>query len=206
MPTKKSVSRMYHNRPSSLSKRNPVSEDQISTADARRSLFIDHYMIHLSVQEAARAVGISKRQGTNLMSKPEIKREIQERMDHRSSRMQIDAEYVLAIIRDTVERCRSLKPVRTKEGDPVLVSVDGYGEPMALCEFDAMAVLKGCELLGKHLKMFTDKFMLDIDDIEQMSDQQLTVLAHRIRRALMRNMAIDGDAQPVLPGPTVEIS
>jgi phage terminase small subunit len=194
MPLAKRTNRkIYGSKPGKLSKRNPINEDQVGTAHAKRSRFIDYYMINLSVKEAAQAVGISIRQGSKYLNKPEIQLETQERMERRSQRLQIDSDYVLETIRDTVERCRSLKPVRTREGIPILVHVPDHGEAMALVEFDAMAVLKGCELLGKHLKMFTEKFVLDFEDIENMTDQQLSVLANRIRRALMKKSAIDGD-------------
>lgn len=181
----------YGSRPGKLSKRNPVDPEQEGASHSKRMRFIDHYMVNLSVTEAADAVGISHRQGSKYLTKPEIQLEIQQRMERRSQRLQIDSDYVLETIRDTVERCRSLTPVRTRDGNPVMVSVDG--QQLALVEFDAMAVLKGCELLGKHLKMFTEKFTLDLDDIDGMTDQQLSVLAGRIRRALMKNAAVDGD-------------
>lgn len=187
----------YGSKVGSLSKRNPVRAHQVGSTHVKRSLFIDYYLINLSVTEAADAVGISHRQGSKYLNKPEVQLEIQQRMEARSQRLQIDSDYVLETIRDTVERCRSLKPVRTHDGDAVLVTLE-TGQQLALCEFDAMAVLKGCELLGKHLKMFTEKFVLDFEDIENMTDQQLSVLANRIRRALMRNQAVDAEDVPQL--------
>lgn len=58
----------------------------------------------------------------------------------------ITAEYVLGTIKATIERCIQAEAVKDREGNPT-------GE----YRFDAAAVLKGSELLGKHLKLFTDK-------------------------------------------------
>jgi len=43
-----------------------------------------------------------------------------------------------------------------REGAPVIVD-DGEGNLAAAYKYDATNALKGYELLGKHLKMFTDK-------------------------------------------------
>ena len=67
-------------------------------------------------------------------------------MNKRAEKVGADAEYVIKTIMETIERCRQAEPILDKEGTPT-------GE----YRFDAGNVLKGCELLGKHLKMFTDK-------------------------------------------------
>ena len=58
---------------------------------------------------------------------------------------------------DTIERCRQAKPVYDKAGDPVLVFNEQDQTIVPAYEFDSSAVLRGAELLGKHLKLFTDK-------------------------------------------------
>lgn len=66
-------------------------------------------------------------------------------MEKRSSDLGIDAAYVLRTIKATIERC--------SQAEPVMIN----GEISGDYKFDSGAVLKGAELLGKHLKMFTDK-------------------------------------------------
>lgn len=68
----------------------------------------------------------------------------------------VDTEYVLRAIVETVERCRqTVRPVVNKAGEHQLTETP-EGEGLAYV-FDAGNALRGAELLGKHLKMFTDK-------------------------------------------------
>ena len=60
----------------------------------------------------------------------EVARAIEAAKEARSVATGITAEYVITTIRDTIEACRGDNP---------------------------SAVLRGCELLGKHLKLFTEK-------------------------------------------------
>ena len=78
-------------------------------------------------------------------------------MDARSDRTKISTDYVLTTtIQDTVERCRQAKPVTYRNGDLALTETP-EGKDVPAYAFDSSAVLRGCELLGKHLKLFTDK-------------------------------------------------
>ena len=67
------------------------------------------------------------------MSKPDIADAIAEALEARSELTQITSNEVIEIVMDTIARCR--KPGKLQ----------------------AANVMKGCELLGKHLGMFTDK-------------------------------------------------
>ncbi|UYZ85589.1 terminase small subunit [Entomomonas sp. E2T0] len=77
-------------------------------------------------------------------------------MDNRSERTEITADYVLNAIKETVERCMQAKPIIDATGKPVMVELSN-GEFAPAYKFDANSALKGYELLGKHLKLFTDK-------------------------------------------------
>ena len=74
-------------------------------------------------------------------------------MDEREKRTQITQDYVLRTIHETVERCRQARPVFDQNGDPVLIRTP-TGDKAAAYTFDAKSVLRGCELLGKHLGLF----------------------------------------------------
>jgi hypothetical protein len=67
-------------------------------------------------------------------------------MDGRKERTGITQDWVLQTIYDTVERCMG----KISNG--------------TLSDFNPGAVLKGAELAGRHLKMFTDKVELDAAD------------------------------------------
>ena len=112
--------------------------------------FVLEYMADLNASAAAERCGYSKNGAgsisVQLMARPQIKAAVSACLAMRAKRAEITADYVLEIIRETVERCRQAEPVKDKEGKPT-------GE----YKFDSQAVLKGAELLGKHLAMFTEK-------------------------------------------------
>ncbi len=115
----------------------------------KQSAFVDEYLIDLCATQAAIRAGYSARTaasiGERLLRNVEIKQFLSERMAARAERTRITADYVLKTIRDSIERCRQAEPVVDKDG------------PTGEWKFEPMAVLKGCELLGRHLKMFTDR-------------------------------------------------
>lgn len=127
---------------------------------AKQQMFVKEYLVDLNATQAAIRAGYSAKTarqiGDENLSKPDIAAAIQEAMDKRSERTEITADYVLTTIQETIERCKQAKQVLDRKGEPVLVETpDGKEAPAYV--FDASAVLKGAELLGKHLKLFTDK-------------------------------------------------
>lgn len=116
----------------------------------RQFKFVDEYLIDLNATQAATRAGYSaktaSRIGPELLGKTCVAEAIAKRMKDRERRTEITQDYVLNTIRNTVERCSQAEPVTDSEGNPT-------GE----YKFDASNVLKGCELLGKHLAMWTDK-------------------------------------------------
>lgn len=116
----------------------------------KQEAFAREYLVDLNATKAAIRAGYSAKSaekiGYQLLEKTRVRAKIQEGQTNRSKRTEITADYVLETIRDTVERCRQGEPVKDREGHPT-------GE----WRFDSNAVLKGCELLGKHLALFKDK-------------------------------------------------
>lgn len=120
--------------------------------NVKQQRFVAEYLIDLNATAAYKRAGY-KGMGNSaevcasqLLSNPKVAKAVQEAMNKRSEELQIDANYVLKTIKDTIERCSQAVPVTEKDGTT-------SGE----YKFDAAAVLRGAELLGKHLKMFTDK-------------------------------------------------
>ncbi len=125
--------------------------------------FVDEYLIDLNATQAAIRSGYAVKRadamGYENLRKPEIAAELRIRMKDREQRTEVTQDYVIKTIRETIERCRQAHPVLDRKGEQVFVR-EGDGENAELVPaftFDAGAVLKGAELLGKHLKMFTEK-------------------------------------------------
>jgi phage terminase small subunit len=110
--------------------------------------------------EAAKRAGYSEKNAdaiaSRLVKKSHVQEAIQSAMDARSERTGITADYVLETIQETIERCRQAEPVKDQMGRPVLIQ-GSDGDLVPAYIFDARNVLKGAELLGKHLKLFTEK-------------------------------------------------
>jgi phage terminase small subunit len=126
----------------------------------KQETFVAEYLVDLNATQAAIRAGYSAKtaneQGSRLLANVSVQKLIQERMNQRSERLEITSDYVLNTIVDTIERCRQAKPVFDRKGDPVLVETP-EGELAQAYVFDSGAVLKGSELLGRHLKLFTEK-------------------------------------------------
>lgn len=140
---------------------------------ARQQAFIREYLVDLNATQAAIRAGYSQKTaqeiGAENLSKPMIAAAIQAAMDKRAQKTDITAEYVLRTIKETIERCAQAEPVRDREGNET-------GE----YRFEHAGVLKGCELLGKHLKLFTDKTELTGKDGGPI---ELTALSPEERKA-----------------------
>ena len=125
---------------------------------AKQRLFISEYMVDMNASKAAIRAGYSEDTAAQIgyenLRKPEIEREIESLMEQRAQRLSVTADYVVSAIRETIERSRQAAPVFVRGK-----LVEG------VFQFDASAVLKGAELLGKHLKLFTEKPEDDEDRI-----------------------------------------
>jgi hypothetical protein len=128
-----------------------MSEKELTPKQLR---FCEELLIDDNQTQAAERAGYSKKtaaeQGSRLFRNVKIQARMKELRDARSQRTGIDAAYVLTTIQETIERCRQAVPV--EEFDYETKTMIKTGE----FKFEHMGVLKGCELLGRHLKMWTD--------------------------------------------------
>jgi phage terminase small subunit len=128
----------------------------------KQQRFVEEYLIDLNATQAYMRAGykvsesVARRNGHRLLTNADVAAEIGNKQAMRSERTEITADYVLNTIVETVERCRQAEAVTDKTGKQVMVETEG-GELAPAYVFDSKAVLKGCELLGKHLALFTDK-------------------------------------------------
>ena len=116
------------------------------TLTPKQNRFAEEYLIDLNGAAAYVRAGYKAKNGNvaaveacKLLRKPNIEVAIEEAAAARSERTGITQDYVLSTIKETIERC----------------SQDN--------NYESGAVLRGCELLGRHLKMFTDRVEADIN-------------------------------------------
>jgi phage terminase small subunit len=121
---------------------------------AKQEQFCKEYLIDLNAKQAAIRAGYSEKtsgeMGYENLNKPQIAARVQELMAERSKRTEISADYVLNGIKELTERCIQAVPV-----------LDENGEKTGEWRFEVSGGFKGYELLGKHLKLFTDKVDAD---------------------------------------------
>jgi len=146
----------------------------------QQSRFVDEYLIDLNATQAAIRAGYSektaKQQGQRLLTNVYVQEAIQERMKYREERTQITQDFVLHGIAKNIKRCEQASPVVDRNGEPVMVETE-TGEIAPAYKYDATNALKGYELLGKHLKLFTDKVDHSSEDgsmsPQNVSDEEL---------------------------------
>lgn len=107
----------------------------------KQARFVQEYLVDLNATQAAIRAGYSQKTahviGQENLKKPIIAAAVEKAKQKRAQRTEIDQDWVLKNIRTVVERCIA-------EGE----------------DFDAAAVLRGSELAGRHLGMFTDNLNL----------------------------------------------
>lgn len=127
---------------------------------AKQQRFVEEYLVDLNATQAAIRAGYSKNgaevQGHRLLTNANVRASVDEARAKVSKRIEVDQDYVLETILGTVERCKQAKPVLDRRGDPVLVDTPD-GSIVPAYQFDAKSVLRGAELLGKHLGMFKER-------------------------------------------------
>jgi phage terminase small subunit len=103
----------------------------------KQQMFAKEYLIDLNATQAAIRAGYSehtaKSQGNRLLTNVDVAEAIQKAMDKRADKVETEADWVLRTIKETTEKLLA-EPEKYHTG-----------------------IYKGCELLGKHQKLFTDK-------------------------------------------------
>jgi phage terminase small subunit len=124
-----------------------------------REAFAKEYIVDLKPKEAAIRAGYAKKtasqQANKLLHVPEVQAMIQKEMDKRSIRTGITADGVLNDLREVADMCMGREPM------PKTIIVDDKSIDVEVKEVNPAGAIKALELLGKNLKLFTDKVEVD---------------------------------------------
>lgn len=129
--------------------------------------FVLEYNIDGNGGRAAVSAGYSKvssRQiATRLLTKDHIKAALSSNFKKVQEKAIVDAAYVLTGLKRVHERCLKPEPVMEFDRDSrdMVQKTDSSGN--LVYEFDSAGANRSLELLGKHLKLFTDKTELSAD-------------------------------------------
>lgn len=125
----------------------------------KQEAFVREYLIDLNGTQAAIRAGYSAKtaneQASRLLANVSVAAAIQAALDERAERTNITADYVINGIREVAERCMVRAPVMAGSGKDRAQAIDLEGRHV--WSFDAPGANKAFELLGKHLKLFTEK-------------------------------------------------
>lgn len=172
--------------------------------------FVDEYLVDLNATQAAIRAGYSQRtarqMGDENLSKPDIAKAIQEAQALRSTRVQVDADYVLARmveidqmdVLDIMTDDMALKPVsdwpkawrQYLSGFDLAELFEGRGE-----DRDLVGVMKkirwpdkakNLELLGRHLGMFKERVELTGKDGAPIEQKTVVVDERQVAAAVAR--------------------
>jgi len=150
----------------------------------KQQRFVEEYLVDLNATQAAVRAGYSEKtarsQGQRLLTNVDIALAIEAGQAERSERTEVTQDYVLNSIVETIERCKQAEPVKYQNGDLVYVATPD-GEMAPAYKFNATAVLKGSELLGRHLAMFTDKLVTK-NAVEDMTDEEIDARLAELER------------------------
>lgn len=123
----------------------------------RRQRFVDEYLKDLNAKQAAIRAGYTAKRaeqaGYELLTFPDVAAAIAAAKKDRAERTRIDQDYVLNLIVNTVERCAQHRPVLDASGKPVMVETES-GEMATAYTFDPASVLRGADLLARHVGFY----------------------------------------------------
>lgn len=164
----------------------------------KRAAFVREYLVDMNATAAAKRAGFSpgsaSGMGHTLLKNPQVKVMIDEEMKRRAERVEVKADDVLRellwILKtdigaafDENGHMRSLKDMpeslrRTISSVEVEQGNDG-GAAVKLKTWDK---IRAAELLGKHLKLFTDKIQME-HSFAELTDEQLEARKQEIIKA-----------------------
>lgn len=121
----------------------------------KQKMFVKEYLKDLNGTQAAIRAGYSEDSAKEIASenltKPNIREALDKELEARTKKVEISAEYVLSSLKQIADRCMQAEEVTKYDSDAK--DYVGIGE----YKFDSSGANKSLELIGKYLKMWTDK-------------------------------------------------
>lgn len=138
---------------------------------ARQKQFVAEYLLDLNATQSAIRAGYSPRtasiQASRLLSNVKVADAIAQAVEKRSQRTVMDQDWVLACLREVVDRCMQAIPV-----------CDRHGNFTGEFRFNAAGATRALEIIGKHLQMFTDKGdSQNPFNVRELSTEELMIIA-----------------------------
>lgn len=147
---------------------------------ARHQRFVDEYIIDNNATQAYIRAGYSpngaKGHASRLVAIGSVKEAVTLAQQKRGERLQIKQDDVIREILDAIEVAKVGDYVLDTTQSPVVVDGERLRKPAT------GHVLKGAELLGRHLGMFTDKQVIEKRELADQTDEELKARLDVLRK------------------------
>ena len=156
-------------------KAKPKAKKPKQKLNVRQAKFVAGVLRHGAKNKAAREAGYSQKNpdqtANKLIKSPHVREAIEKGIEQVSSKALVDAEFVLGGLRLVAEKCLGRE------------TIDRYDamlkESVVVKDFDSAGANRSLELLGKHLKLLTDR----VEHVSVNVAEDLSEARQRLKRA-----------------------
>lgn len=145
----------------------------------KQKKFCEEYLIDLNATQAAIRAGYSQETafsiGSENLRKPLLRTHIEKLIDERSKRTLVHADFVIENLVEVSQRCLQKVPVMVFDPVEKKMVQKQDEEKRNVWAFDSIGANRSLELLGKHMKMFTDK-------VEEGGSKEVTIKVVHAKR------------------------
>lgn len=163
----------------------------------KQQMFVREYLVDLNASAAYKRAGyaakgnVAEVNASRLLRNAQVAKAVQAAKAERAQRVNIDADQVVLNILEIGQRCMQRVPVMVGQGKDRKQAMTMATDPdtgeecmVGVWTFDAQGALRAQELLGKHLKMFTDKVeVTGANGKDLFGPDQLLRMAEEVKRA-----------------------
>lgn len=153
----------------------PKAKKHKQKLNDKQALFVSEYLKDKDASNAARRAGYSQKNAdvvsVRLMKLPQVKAAIDQALGEVRQHAIVDAEFVLGGLRLVAEKCTGAKTSHVYDSE--------LKDSVEVRRFDSAGANRSLELLGKHLKLLTDRVEhVNVNVAEDLSDAR-----ERLKRA-----------------------